>query len=61
MHPARLLDYLAWHLGMRPEPARRPARITFVGSQAKAGTSTGARDLESSTGARDLESSTGEA
>jgi hypothetical protein len=34
-----ILNYLAWHLGIRPEQTRSSARITYVGSPREKATS----------------------
>jgi hypothetical protein len=33
MNATSILSYVAWHLGIRPEQMRSPARITYMGSQ----------------------------
>jgi hypothetical protein len=35
MNPTSILNYIAWHLGIRPEPTRSSAQITYMDSKRK--------------------------
>jgi hypothetical protein len=40
MNAASILNYVAWHLGIRPEHPISPARITYAGAQREKATPT---------------------
>jgi hypothetical protein len=55
MSVASILNYIAWHLGIRPEHPTSPARITYAGAQREKASTSAAPVDAAATGESDRE------